>query len=101
MSEATMTFRLDTDLKASFAQAAAAADRTAAQLLREFMRNYVQSQKEKKEEKEYDAWFRAQVQEGLDDMVAGRYISHEEMMRLINEQNARLDQINGCSRSAA
>ena len=52
MSEATMTFRLDTDLKASFAQAAAAADRTAAQLLREFMRNYVQSQKEKKEEKQ-------------------------------------------------
>ena len=58
-------------------------------------------EKEKKEEKEYDAWFRAQVQEGLDDMEAGRYISHEEMMRLINEQNARLDQINGCSRSAA
>ena len=41
MGEATFTFRVDEALKAEFAQAAKADDRTAAQLLRDFMRDYV------------------------------------------------------------
>ena len=41
MSEATFTFRVDDALKSEFAQAAKARDRTGAQLLRDFMREYV------------------------------------------------------------
>ena len=41
MSDATFTFRVDEGLKAEFASAAKAHDRTGAQLLRDFKRNYV------------------------------------------------------------
>ena len=44
MSEATFTFRVDEALKNDFAAAAKARDRTGAQLLRDFMRAYVQQQ---------------------------------------------------------
>ncbi len=40
--EATFNFRIDPTLKAAFTAAAEAADRPAAQLLRDFMRSYVQ-----------------------------------------------------------
>lgn len=46
MSEATFTFRVDGDLKAEFVSAAKARDRSGAQLLRDFMREYVQQQRE-------------------------------------------------------
>jgi predicted transcriptional regulator len=29
---------------------------------------------------EYEAWFRAEVQKGLDDVAAGRLLSHEEVV---------------------
>ena len=41
MNEATFTFRVDEALKNDFAAAAKARDRTSAQLLRDFMREYV------------------------------------------------------------
>lgn len=41
--DATMTFRLPADLRAAFLAACKAADRSAAQELRAFMRSYVQS----------------------------------------------------------
>ena len=49
MSEATFTFRVDEALKNDFATAAKARDRTAAQLLRDFMRSFVQQQSQSKE----------------------------------------------------
>ena len=49
MSEATFTFRVDETLKNDFATAAKARDRTAAQLLRDFMRSFVQQQAQSKE----------------------------------------------------
>ena len=49
MSEATFTFRVDEALKNDFATAAKARDRTAAQLLRDFMRSFVQQQAQSKE----------------------------------------------------
>lgn len=76
MGEATFTFRIDGDLKAAFAQAAKAQDRTGAQLLRDFMREYV---KEQREEAEYDAWFRREAQIGLDQANAGMLIPAEEV----------------------
>jgi len=63
MTDATFTFRVVDDLKAAFTEAAKAHDRTGAQLLRDFMREYVRRQRD---EQEYDAWFRLQVQAGIE-----------------------------------
>lgn len=56
MSETTFTFRVDDALKTAFSTAAKAHDRTGAQLLRDFMRDYV---KQQREAIKYDAWLRA------------------------------------------
>jgi predicted transcriptional regulator len=76
MSEATFTFRVDDALKSEFAQAAKARDRTGAQLLRDFMRDFVRQQQEAVE---HDAWLRRQVQMGLDSANAGELLSSEEV----------------------
>lgn len=76
MSEATFTFRVDDTLKSEFAQAAKARDRTSAQLLRDFMRDFVRQQQEAAE---HDAWLRRQVQMGLDSANAGELLSSEEV----------------------
>jgi len=76
MTEATFTFRVDEALKEEFATAAKARDRTGAQLLRDFMREFVQRQREADV---HDAWFRQQVQAGLDAANAGDLISSEEI----------------------
>jgi len=76
MSEATFTFRVDEALKAEFSSAAKSRDRSGAQLLRDFMRDFVQQQQEAAA---HDAWFRQQVQIGLDAANAGRLVSAEEV----------------------
>jgi predicted transcriptional regulator len=74
MTEATFTFRVDEALKSEFAAAAKARDRTGAQLLRDFMRDFVRQQQSSAE---HDAWFRQQVQAGLDAAAAGDLVSSE------------------------
>lgn len=76
MSEATFTFRVDESLKEEFSSAAKARDRTGAQLLRDFMRDFV---KQQQEAAEHDAWFRRQVQVGLDSANAGRLVAAEDV----------------------
>ena len=76
MGEATFTFRVDEALKTAFANAAKAHDRTGAQLIRDFMREYVAGEREAAE---HDAWFRRQVQIGLDSANAGRLVPAEEV----------------------
>jgi len=76
MSDATFTFRVDETLKDEFATAVKACDRNAAQLLRDFMRDFVRQQQEAAD---YDAWFRRQVQIGLDSANAGHLIPAEEV----------------------
>jgi predicted transcriptional regulator len=76
MSEATFTFRVDEALKAEFSNAAKNRDRNAAQLLRDFMRDFVRQQQEASE---HDAWFRRQVQIGLDSANAGQLIPADEV----------------------
>jgi predicted transcriptional regulator len=76
MGEATFTFRVEDALKSAFSEAAKAHDQTGAQLLRSFMKDYVKRQQD---EAEYDAWFRRQVQAGLDSANAGNLISAEEV----------------------
>lgn len=76
MAETTFTFRVDDELKKQFAEIAKAKDRTGAQLLRDFMRETILREEEAAE---YDAWYRAKVQKGLDELDAGLGIPHEEV----------------------
>lgn len=76
MSEATFTFRVDEGLKEQFSTAAKSRDRTGAQLLRDFMRDFV---KQQQEATEHDAWFLREVQIGLDAANAGDVVSAEEV----------------------
>ena len=76
MTEATFTFRVEEQLKSAFAKAAKARDRTGAQLLRDFMREFVGTQQQAAE---HDTWFRQQVQIGLDAAQAGDVIAADEV----------------------
>lgn len=76
MTEATFTFRVDEALKADFAEAARSRDRTAAQLLRDFMRAYV---REQRAAGEHDGWFRKEVSDGLAAAAGGDTLSSEEV----------------------
>lgn len=75
MNEATLTFRVDETLKDQFSNAAKSRDRTAAQLLRDFMRDFVSQQ----QTSAYDAWLRDQVQVGLESAKAGRLIAADKV----------------------
>jgi len=76
MSETTFTFRVDESLKDQFTAAAKARDRSGAQLLRDFMRDFV---KQQQEAAGHDAWFRREVQAGLDAVNTGDVVSAEEV----------------------
>lgn len=76
MSEATFTFQVDESLQDQLTTAAKGRDRTGTQLLRDFMRDFVRLQQEAAE---HDAWFRRQVQSGLDSANAGNLISAAEV----------------------
>ncbi len=73
--ESSFNFRVDPTLKAAFTAATGAEDKPAAQVLRDFMRSYVSE----KEESEYDAWFRRQVQKGMASAGEGKLISAEDI----------------------
>ncbi len=56
------TLKLERDLRDEFMTEAAAADRPASQLVREFMRVFV---RRAREAREHDQWFRSEVEQGL------------------------------------
>ncbi len=89
MAGTNFTFRVDEDLKAEFARAARANDRPASILLRDFMRDYVNRNREKSE---HDTWFRAEVEQGLReaDDPATKWIPHEQV---VAETRALIDRI--------
>ena len=68
MSQATFTFRVDENLKEAFSAIAQAQDRSSAQLLRDFMREYVQTNADKIS---YDQWFKAKVEAGRESALRG------------------------------
>jgi len=72
MSDATFTFRVEDSLKEQFTLAAKSRDRSGAQLLRDFMREFVLQQQYATQ---HEAWFRQQVQAGLDSANAGNLVS--------------------------
>lgn len=87
MTESTFTFRIDEDLKRQFTEIAKSKDRTGAQLVRDFIRDTIAREKEAAE---YDAWFKAKVQQGLDDVEAGRVFSDEEAEEYFRKLRAEL-----------
>ena len=87
MPESTFTVRVDDQLKDAFTEAARVNDRTGAQLIRDFMRDYVQSAREKTE---YEEWFAAKVQAGLRDVAAGRVVSHGDVKARSRARRERL-----------
>lgn len=76
MTEATFTFRVEESLKEEFSSAAKSRDRTSAQLLRDFMRDFV---KQQQEAVAHELWFRQQVQLGIDAANAGELISAKDV----------------------
>ena len=87
MSQATFTFRVDADLKDAFANAAKANDRTSAQLLRDFMRNYV---REQASQMAYDDWLRTTVNAGLQAYREGRIIPNTESRQRAKARRERI-----------
>ena len=75
MIETTFTFRVEDSLKQQFTQAAKDRDRTAAQLLRDFMREFVQQHNPA----EHDRWFRQEVQAGVDSAEAGQLLASTDV----------------------
>ena len=73
--EAVFTLKLESELRDAFLAEAESAHRPASQLVREFMREFIQKQREARE---HDRWFREQVQAALDDPRPG--IPHEQVM---------------------
>jgi predicted transcriptional regulator len=86
MSESTFTFRVDEGLKDAFSTVAKSRDRSAAQLLRDFMRDFVQQQQDIAD---HDGWFRRQVQIGLDSAQAGRLVAAEEVEAEFSARRAK------------
>jgi len=76
MAETTITIRVEPELKAAFSRAASARERTDQDLLREFMRDFVETQRT---DSEYEEWFRRQVQIGIEDADAGNLIPAGEV----------------------
>ena len=69
MAESTVIVRVENELKAAFARAAKASDRTASQLLRDFMRDYVREQSERSE---YSDWLGRKAEAGRAAVRQGR-----------------------------
>lgn len=87
MPESTFTLRVDDHLKDAFTEAARVNDRTGAQLIRDFMREYVQSAREKAE---YEAWFCRKVEAGIEAIQEGRVLSNAEVEKRAKARRARL-----------
>ena len=85
MSNATFTFRVDDALKAKFNKTAKFNDRTAAQLLRDFMRNYVAQQEQSLE---YDTWLMNKVEQSRASAKAGKLTSNADVEAIFAAKRA-------------
>lgn len=87
MPESTFTLRVDDNLKEAFTEAAKVNDRTGAQLIRDYMREYVQSTREKAE---YESWFCRKVEAGINAIQEGRILSDAEVEERAKVRRDRL-----------
>jgi len=76
MAETVITLQVDPNLKKAFSLAAEAHNRTDEDLLREFMQDFVLTQRT---DAEYEQWFRRQVQIGIDEANAGDVIPADQI----------------------
>ncbi len=83
--EAVFTMKLEPELRDAFMAAAKHEDRSASQIVREFMRDFV------KQDREYVAWLRRKVAEADEDIAAGRVHTHEEVQTHMDELFADLE----------
>lgn len=76
--ESVFSMKLESELRNQFMAEAAAIDRPASQLVREFMRDFVQRQRQARQ---HDAWFRAEAEQGMReaDDPGTRRISQEDV----------------------
>lgn len=74
--DAVFTVKLEPELRDEFVAEAATIDRPAAQLVREFMRDFIKRQRV---EREYDEWLRRKIAIGVAQADAGIGRSHEEV----------------------
>jgi predicted transcriptional regulator len=86
-SDGTFTFRVEESLKVEFTKMAKALDRNAAQLLRDFMREFIHKQHEKTE---YDTWFRKQVELGRAAADRGELYSLDEAQTILAAKKAEI-----------
>jgi predicted transcriptional regulator len=85
--EAVFTMKIESELRDKFMAEAAAAHRPASQIVREFMRDFVQRQTEARE---YDAFLLRKVELGRADMQAGRSRSNDEVEAEFAQRRAEL-----------
>jgi predicted transcriptional regulator len=83
--EAVFTMKLDHELRDAFMMAAKAADRPASQIVREFMRDYVQ------QDRDYVEFLRRKVERSRADIAAGRVFSNEEVQTEMDQFIAELE----------
>jgi len=74
MAEVTYTFRLEAELREQFAEAAASGHRKTAQLLRDFMRQYVREQRDAAQREEM---FALRVKRSLAAARRGELVDNE------------------------
>ncbi len=83
--EAVFTMKLEPELRDAFMAAAKREDRPASQILREFMREYVQH------DRDYIEFLRRKVERSRADIEAGRVFSNEEVEAEMDELFAELE----------
>jgi predicted transcriptional regulator len=83
--EAVFTMKLEPELRDAFMKAAEAVDRPASQIVREFMRDYVQ------QDPDYVAFLQHKVDRSRADIAAGRAFSNEEVEAEMDVLFAKLE----------
>jgi predicted transcriptional regulator len=83
--EAVFTMKLEPELRDAFMAAAEAVDRPASQIVREFMRDFVQ------QDREYVAFLARKVERARADIAAGRVHTHEEVVAEMDELATKLE----------
>ncbi|MCX8506426.1 MAG: hypothetical protein ORN98_07400 [Alphaproteobacteria bacterium] len=86
---ANFSFPIDSQLKSAFLSAVHAEGGDEDQILREFIREFVQS---KMSNQSHDVWFRRQAQIGLQEANSGKIISGEQIEAEFSRRRAELQQ---------
>lgn len=90
MSEATMTIRLDEELKSKFFDASKSSDRNSSQVIRELMRSYVVRHEARKDPSYSERNYLKLIRDGLSSRQIEECISLEEHRSALDECDAAL-----------